>query len=90
MMLIMMKVALVENENLGAVLVGIERTTRLLLRCKAYERYYIVPDPKSFNWTSLEKTLVELYVSVLEFLVSVKRFLDQSHLGMLLTSSRGH
>jgi len=50
----------------------------------------MVPDPKSFNWTSLEKTLVELYVSVLEFLASVKRFLDQSHLGMLLTSSRGH
>jgi hypothetical protein len=66
---------------MGAVLVGVERTTRLLLRCKAYEKYYLEPTPKPFNLVSLEETLAQLYVAVLEFLACAKRFLNQSHIG---------
>jgi hypothetical protein len=71
---------------------GVERITRLLLRCKAYERYYMQPDPKPFNHTSIADILTQVYAAVLVFLASSKRvFDDRNHIRMFteyLTSPR--
>jgi len=65
-----------------AAIFGVEKVTRLLLRCKAYERYYMLPDPKPFNYTSLAGILTQLYAAVLEFLASSKRIFDRNPIGM--------
>jgi hypothetical protein len=72
-----------------AAVFGVERITRLLLRCRAYERYYMEPDPKPFNYTSLASTLTHMYVAVLVFLASSKRFFDRNRIRMF-TEPRSH
>ena len=59
-----------------AAVFGVEKITRLLLRCKAYERYYLQPDPKPFNHASLAEIQTQLYSVVLVFLASSKRVFD--------------
>jgi hypothetical protein len=61
---------------------GVERIARLLLRCQAYERYYMQPDPKPFNYTSLADILTHLYAAVLRFLASIKRVFDRNRIRM--------
>ena len=63
-------------------LVGIEEITRLLARCRVYEEFYLRPEAKPINHASLKGALVKLYGAVLEFLVGVKRYFDQSRIGM--------
>jgi hypothetical protein len=65
-----------------AAIFGVEKITRLLLRCKAYERYYMQPDPKPFNHTSLADILTQLYAAVLVFLASSKRVFDRNPIRM--------
>jgi len=73
---LLLQLALTESENMKAAVFGVEKITRLLLRCKAYERYYMQPDPKPFNHTSLADILTQLYTAVLVFLASSKRAFD--------------
>jgi hypothetical protein len=68
---------------------GVERITRLLLRCKAYERYYMEQDPKPFNYTSLADILTRLYSAVLVFIASSKRVFDRNRIRMF-TEPRSH
>jgi hypothetical protein len=68
---------------------GVERITRLLLRCQAYERYYMEPDPKPLNYTSLADTLTHMYTAVLVFLASSKRVFDRNRIRMF-TEPRNH
>jgi hypothetical protein len=72
-----------------AAIFGVEMITRLLLRCQAYERYYMEPDPKPFNYTSLADTLTHLYAAVLVFLASSKRVFDRNRIRMF-TEPRDH
>ena len=71
-----------ESENTKAVIFGVEKITGLLLRCKAYERYYMQPVPKPFNHASLAEILTQLYAAVLEFLTSIKRAFDPNPIRM--------
>jgi len=73
---------LTDSENMKVAVYGVERITRLLLRCEAYERYYMQPDPKPFNYTSLEDILTRLYAAVLVFLASGKRVFDCNRIRM--------
>jgi hypothetical protein len=59
-----------------AVLIGTERIANMLLRCLAYEEYYINPVPTPLNHESLKNDLIQLYASVFAFLAKAKRFLD--------------
>ena len=72
-----------------AAVFGVEKITRLLVRCKVYERYYIQPDPKPSNHTSLADVLTQLYAAVLEFLASSKRVFDSSRIRMF-DEPQGH
>lgn len=58
---------------MGAVLFGVERTTRIVARCEVYEECYIWTDSKPTNFTSIEDTLSEIYAAVLQFLIGAKR-----------------
>ena len=78
----MVQLALTDNENMKAAVFGVEKITKLLLRCKAYERYYMQPDPKPFNHTSLADILTQLYAAVLTFLASSKRAFDRNPIRM--------
>ena len=59
-------------------LIGFEEITRLLVRCRVYEEFYLKPASKPVNQASFQETLVKLYGAVLGFLVGVKRYFDQS------------
>jgi hypothetical protein len=72
-----------------AAVFGIERITRLLLRCRAYERYYMEPDPKPFNYSSLADVLTHLYASCASLLASSKRIFDRNRIRMF-TEPRSH
>jgi hypothetical protein len=80
MQLILAQLGLSEIQNMEAVLFGIERTTRLLLRCKYYEKCFL--ERKPFNLKSLEEIMTQLYAAVLRFLASAKNFFDQSRIRM--------
>jgi hypothetical protein len=76
------QLALTDSENMKAAIFGVERITRLLVRCEAYERYYMQPDPKPSNYTSLADILTQLYTAVLVFLASSKRVFDCNPISM--------
>ena len=59
-------------------LIGFEEVTRLLVRCRVYEEFYLKPASKPVNHASLRETLVKLYGAVLKFLVGVKLYFEQS------------
>ena len=46
-------------------LVGFEEITRLLVRCRVYEEFYLKPESKPMNYESLKESLVKLYGAVL-------------------------
>lgn len=68
---------------MGTSLVGFEEITKLLARCRIYEKFYLKPASKPVNHTSLQETLVKLYGAVLKFLVGVKQYFDQSRASRL-------
>jgi hypothetical protein len=73
-----LQIVVADEENMGAVLIGIETVTKLLVRCTVYEELYLKPDPKLSNHSNLEETLLGLYAAVLECLAEAKRYLQKS------------
>ena len=67
-------------------LIGFEEITRLLVRCRVYEEFYLKPTSKPVNHPSLQEALVKLYGAVLKFLIGVKRYFDQSRTSRFLLS----
>jgi Cdc6-like AAA superfamily ATPase len=84
--LLPVKVALSDAQNTGAVFVGIEKITHLLPRCAIYENLYIGVNPQPRNAKAIERTLIELYTSILVFLVWARRHFDQN---LALRTARG-
>lgn len=72
------QIAINDKENMEAVLIGIERIAKLLVRCTVYEELYIRSKSKPFNHSSLQDNLLELYSGVLEFLSYTRRHLNQN------------
>lgn len=63
-------------------IVGLEKISRLTLRCSIYEEFYLQPASKPTNHASLEEAFVRLYSAVLKFLVNVKRCFESTAVGM--------
>ncbi|KAF8247054.1 hypothetical protein K440DRAFT_661671 [Wilcoxina mikolae CBS 423.85] len=74
----LLDVVLSDTQNTGAVLIGIEKITHLMPRCAIYENLYIRVNPQPHNVKAIERALIELYASILVFLVWSRRHFDQN------------
>ena len=63
-----------KQENVDAILVGLEKTTCLIDRCTIYELLYI--NENSAASKNLEKSILLLYTAILKFLAKAIRVLD--------------
>lgn len=66
---------------MGAVFIGVETVTKLLVRCRIYEQLYTLANPKPDAHSALEGELTELYAAILNFLVRGKKCLQKSIIG---------
>ena len=73
----LLQVCLNKQENVDAILVGLEKTTCLIDRCTIYELLYI--NENSAASKNLEKSLLRLYTAILKFLAKAIRMLDGEH-----------
>jgi hypothetical protein len=76
------KVAISGNEQMGALLVGLDKILYLIDRCRIYEILYVRrPQPTDPAETIVFKTftsaLVELYAIILKFLAKANKFLEK-------------
>lgn len=69
------------KETRGVALVGIEKISKLLFRCRIYGELYIRADPKPAVHEVLAKELTELYAEILKFLIDGKRNLEKGVAG---------
>lgn len=67
--------AIAYQEHMGAALVIIEKTTRIVHRCQVYELLYNRTTLAEADVAGLEEALVDLYCAVLQGLVRVGKFL---------------
>src|SRR5439155_20645018 len=92
MKLTLKKMAVVESQQMGALLIGVEKVTYLINRCKIYEILYLrgeqpgqavmdmeppMKNPESAA-ANLESALVTLYAAMLRFLSTANRLYDKS------------
>ncbi|KAE8134486.1 hypothetical protein BDV38DRAFT_285774 [Aspergillus pseudotamarii] len=71
-------VATADREAMGSLLVGLDKVLYLVDRCKVYELLYL-HDPKiEHAYHSLETTVIELYVLILQFLLTAIRAYERS------------
>ena len=57
-----------DSEQLGAIFVGLERTSYLLSRCKLYEMLHLEGRPNDDATLNLASALINLYEEILRFL----------------------
>lgn len=70
-----------ESQLMAALLIGGEKVTQIINRCKIYELLYPRPEPFGPSTPAMENltsALVGLYVVVLRFLAHAKQLYDQS------------
>ena len=70
----LLQVCLSKQENVGMVLVGLEKTAYLIDRCAIYELLYTNGD--SVGSKNLEKSILRLYTAILKFLAKAIKTLD--------------
>ena len=70
----LLQVCLSKQENVDAILVGLEKTACLIDRCTIYELLYI--NENSAASANLKKSLLRLYIAILKFLAKAVRMLD--------------
>ncbi len=63
-----------EQNQTGALLVGLEKVSHLVSRCNMYEALYRTSMQGEEALTDLERSLVGLYTVILEFLATASRF----------------
>ena len=75
------QVTVVESQQMGALLIGVERITSLIGRCQIYEALYLKRDVEHENWKkavlNLTSALVTLYATLLSFIGSAIRAYNQ-------------
>ena len=69
------------------IVTNTEYLGRLIVRCVAYEKLYLVPKSKPNNYPSLKLAVEELYREILDFLVETAKHLDRKRLGIPRTST---
>lgn len=72
------KIAVVESQQMGAILIGVEKVAYLIDRCGLYEILYL---QRAFEQaeTNLESALVTLYSHLLRFLALANRFYKKNN-----------
>jgi hypothetical protein len=65
---------------MAALLIGVERVTHAVARCKIYEALYRIALRDTDELTNLERSLVGLYVVILEYLSAASDLFDMSTL----------
>ena len=74
-----------ESQLMAALLIGGEKITQLINRCRIYELLYLRYEPTKTPFTAnLIAALVALYIVVLRFLADAKKLYDQSFLARTL------
>ena len=63
-----------KQENVDAILVGLEKTACLIDRCTVYEFLFTKGD--SAGSKNLEKSIIRLYTAILRFLAKAIKTLD--------------
>ena len=63
-----------KQENVDAILVGLEKTACLIDRCTIYELLYINGDSAASK--NLEKSILRLYTAILKFLAKAIKMLN--------------
>jgi hypothetical protein len=94
------EVAIAESQQMGALLVGVEKVTYLINRCKIYEILYLQDkqsrpvvaknlESENLELENLKSALVELYAAILQFLARAnqlyKSFVTRALNGILNT-----
>ena len=69
-----LQVCLGKQENVDAILVGLEKTACLIERCTVYEVLYI--NRGSDASKNLEESIIRLYTAILKFLAKAIRMLN--------------
>ena len=76
------QIAMVESQQMGALLTGVERISLLIGRCQIYEDLFLNVEQPEEKWkpamTSLASALVALYAAMLSFLASAIRIYNQN------------
>ncbi|KAI9787365.1 MAG: hypothetical protein M1816_007651 [Peltula sp. TS41687] len=67
-----------ESQQMGDLLVGVEKVTYLVSRCKIYETLYVYSTNPSQALANLRTALVELYATILRFLALANRLYDKN------------
>jgi hypothetical protein len=67
------EMAVAESQQMGALLIGVEKVTYLISRCKIYEILYLHDKQSGLEVKNLELALVELYAAMLQFLAKANR-----------------
>lgn len=70
--------AAAESQQMGALLIGVERVVCLINRCKIYEILYIHDKQPGKAQENLESALVALYAAMLRFLADANRLYTRS------------
>ena len=70
----LLQACLNKQENVDAILVGLEKTACLIGRCTIYEHLYV--NENSAASKNLEKSILRLYTAILKFLAKAIRMLD--------------
>lgn len=66
-----------ESQQMGHLLVGTEKLTYLVCRCKIYETLYVYSTNTGQALANLQAALVTLYATILRFLALVNRLYDK-------------
>ena len=72
-----LQVCLGKQENVDAILVGLEKTACLIDRCTVFEVLYTNGDSAASK--SLEKSIIRLYTAILKFLAKAIMMLHGNH-----------
>lgn len=89
--LIVKQIAVAETQQMGALLIGVEKISLLICRCRIYESLYLkTEESDQEDWksavTSLTSALMTLYAAMLSFLANAIRAYNQSTLGRTLSA----
>jgi hypothetical protein len=77
------EMAVAESQEIGALLISIERVAHLISLCTIYEILYLYGKESRKATKELESALVALYTVILRFLAEATQFYKNHHTGVL-------
>lgn len=79
--------AVANSQQMGDLLIGTEKATYLISRCKIYERLYIHGASPGEVLNNLQSALVALYAEILRFLATANRLYNKNTASRALHAS---